>query len=95
MSNIDDLELRGPERTLLAVEVSSRRDELERNKAVPVVVSGSLDIEQKSPPEPATRLRRILALWPWAFFALAGVATLAWAIALGWAAYALVRWLVG
>jgi hypothetical protein len=64
------------------------------NEAVADAVSGLLDIEQKSPPEPATRLRRILALWPWAFFALAGVVTLAWAIALGWAAFALIRWLV-
>jgi hypothetical protein len=66
-----------------------------RNKAVSVDVSGSLDIEQKSPIESATRLRRILALWPWAWLALAGVVTLAWAIALGWAAFAFVGWIVG
>jgi hypothetical protein len=74
--------------------LSARREELERNKAAPVDVSGSMDIEQKSPTKPATGLRRILALWPWAFFAFAGVVTLAWAIALGCAAFAFVRWLV-
>jgi hypothetical protein len=58
-------------------------------------VSDSLDIKQKSPHEAATRLRRVLALWPWAFLALAGALTLAWAIALCWAAFALVRWLAG
>jgi hypothetical protein len=57
--------------------------------------SGSLDIEQKSPTEPATRVQRILALWPWAWLAFAGVVTLAWAIGLGWAAFAFVRRLVG
>jgi hypothetical protein len=75
--------------------LSSRRDELERNKAVPVVVSGSSDVEQKSPTKPTTGLRRILALWPWAFFAFAGVITLAWVIALCWAVVTLVRWIVG
>jgi len=89
-----DLELRSPERTLLAVKsVSSRRDEPVRNETVPDDVSGSLDIKQKSPSKPATGLRRLL--WPWAWFALVGVATLGWVIGLGWAAFALVRWLAG
>jgi len=35
------------------------------------------------------------AIWPWALLVLAGVITAAWAIAVGWAAVALVRWLVG
>jgi hypothetical protein len=46
-------------------------------------------------PEPATGLRRIRSLWPWAYLALAGVITLGWAIWLGWAAVALVQWLIG
>jgi hypothetical protein len=57
--------------------------------------SGSLGIEQKSRTKPATRVQRILALWQWAWLAFAGVVTLAWAIALCWAAFAFIRWLVG
>jgi hypothetical protein len=60
----------------------------------PDVTSGLSDIEQKMPTQPATRAQRILALWPWAFLALAGLITLAWAIALYWGALAIVRWLV-
>jgi hypothetical protein len=70
------------------------RDEPVRNKPALEVVPDSLDIEQKSPTEPATRLLRVLALWPWAWLAFAGVVTLAWAVALCWAAFAFVRWLV-
>lgn len=67
----------------------------DRNKGTLDDVSGSLDIEQKPPIEPATGLRRISALWPWAFLAVAGVLTLAWVMGLGWIAVALVRWLAG
>jgi hypothetical protein len=66
-----------------------------RTKAVPVDASALQDNEQRSPIQPATRVQRIKALWPWAFLAFAGVITLAWAIGLGWAAFAFVRWLVG
>ena len=58
-------------------------------------VSGSLVDEQTSPIKPATSLRRLLALWPWVWLAMMGVATLGWMIGLGWVAVALVRWLVG
>jgi len=55
-----------------------------------------LDIEQKSPTEAATDSRRLrAALWPWTWFALAGVATLGWVFGIGWAAVALVQWLAG
>jgi hypothetical protein len=54
-----------------------------------------MDIEQKPPTEPTTGLRRIRALWPWAWLALAGVLTLAWTLGLGWGAVAFFRWLVG
>jgi hypothetical protein len=57
-------------------------------------VSGSLEIEQKSPIQPTTRPRRILAFWPWAWLALAGFVTIAWAIALGGAAFGFVQWIV-
>ncbi len=80
--NIGDFELRSPE---------ALRDELARNKAAPADVLGSFDIEQRSP---ATGLRRLGALWPLAWLALAGVATLGWIIGLGWAAVALVGWLI-
>ena len=50
---------------------------------MPVDPSALDDIEPKSPIESATRLRRILGLWPWAWLAFAGVITRAWAIALG------------
>ena len=84
------------ERTLLEVKpVSSPQPEPVRNEGALGDVSGSLDIERKPPTEPATGLHRITALWPGAFLALAGAVTLAWAIGLGWAAVALVRWLVG
>ena len=66
-----------------------------RKKPELEVVCGSLDIEQKSPIEPANRTRRILALWPWAWLAFAGVVTLGWAIALGGVAFAFVEWMVG
>ena len=93
--NLGHFKLPNLERALATIKpLPSPQEEPVRNKTLPVVVSASLDIEQKSPPEPATGLRRILALWPWAWLAFAGAATLAWAIALGWAAFALVRWIV-
>jgi hypothetical protein len=88
-------ELRNSERTLSTIKpLPSPREEPVRNKAALEIVSGSLDIEQKSPTKPATRLQMVLALWPWALLALTGVITAAWAIALCWAAFALVRWLI-
>jgi hypothetical protein len=57
------------------------------------VVSGSVDVEQKSPTAPATGLRR--ARWPWAWLAVTGVVTLGWLIGIGWAAVEFVRWLWG
>jgi hypothetical protein len=74
---------------------SPPREETVRNAAALKIVSGSMDIEQKSPIEPATGLQRIGALWPWAWLVFAGVITFAWAIALWRAASVLVRWLVG
>jgi hypothetical protein len=49
----------------------------------------------QSTAEPATGLRRLSWVWPWVWLALMGVATLGWMIGLGWAAVALVRWLIG
>jgi hypothetical protein len=73
---------------------ASLRDEPARKKPELEVVSGSLDIEQESPIEPATGMRRIFALWTWAWLAFAGVVTVAWAIALGWAAFAFAQWIL-
>ena len=70
------------------------RDEPVRSKPVLEVISGSLDLKQTLPVQPATQTRRILAHWPWAWLALAGVVTIAWAIALGWAAFGFVQWIV-
>jgi hypothetical protein len=42
-----------------------------------------------------TESRRAKAVWPWAWLALEGVATIGWMIALGWAAVAFARWLLG
>jgi hypothetical protein len=72
----------------------SPRDEPVWKKPAFEVVTGSLVIEQKSSIEPATRMRRILGLWTWIWLALAGVVTVAWAIALGGAAFAFVQWIV-
>ena len=66
-----------------------------REKPELAVVCASLDIEQKSAIERATRMRWIFALWTWVWLALAGVVTVAWAIALGWAAFAFVEWIFG
>ena len=56
------------------------------------VVSGSLDVEQKSPTAPTTGPRQ--ARWPWAWLAVTGVVTLGWLIGIGWVAVKLVRWLI-
>jgi hypothetical protein len=81
-------------RILSTIErLPSPRDGPVRKKPELELVSGSLDIEQKS--LPATRTRRILAFWPWAWLALAGVVTVAWAIVLGGVAFAFVQWIVG
>ena len=40
-----------------------------------------------------TGLRRAKAVWPWAWLALEGVATVGWLIAIGWATVAFARWL--
>jgi hypothetical protein len=61
----------------------------------PIPLPDGLLIEPKSTAEPATGLGRLSALWPWVWLALMGVATLGWMIGLGWAAVALVRWLIG
>jgi hypothetical protein len=84
------------ERILSTIKpLPSPRDGPVRKKPEFEVISGSLDIERKSPIEPATRTGRILALWPWAWLAFAGAVTVAWAIALGGVAFAFVQWIVG
>jgi hypothetical protein len=92
--NIGDFELRSPKPNPINDQSpSSRREGPVRNKAMPDDVSGSMGIEQKSPAEPATGLRR--ALWPWAWLVVTGVATLGWLIGICWGGVALVRWLAG
>jgi hypothetical protein len=92
MAKVADLERRTSERTQLAAEsIPSRRDEPVQNKPVFLVLSGSLDVGQKSPAEPATRPWR--ALWPWAWLAVTGLVTLGWLIGIGWAAVELFQWL--
>jgi hypothetical protein len=93
--NLGPFKLPNSERTLSTIEPPPLPKETVRNQAALEVVSGSLDIEPKASSEPATRLRRILSAWPWAWLALAAVATLGWAIALCWGALTLVQWLVG
>jgi hypothetical protein len=66
-----------------------------RNKTMPDDVSDSMDIEQKLPTEPATGLRRLKELWPWAWLVVTGVATFGWLIGICWVGVALVRWLAG
>ena len=68
------------------------RKEPVQNKVMPDPVLGSTNTEQKSPTEPKIGLRRLKALWPWAWIALTGVATLGWLIGIGWSAVALARW---
>jgi hypothetical protein len=69
------------------------QDEQLRKKPAFEVVSGALG--PKRLVQPVTPLGRVLAHWPWAWLAFAGVVTIAWAIALGWATFAFVQWLVG
>jgi hypothetical protein len=90
-----DFELRSPKPNLIDDDqsLSSRREGPVRNKALPDGVSGSMDIEKKSPTQPATGLRR--ALWPWAWLVVTGVATLGWLIGIGWAGFKLAQWLAG
>jgi hypothetical protein len=71
----------------------SKQDEPVQTKPTLEVIPGSSDQEQKSV-QRATSVRRILAHWPWAWLALAGVVTIAWSIALCWAAFAYVQWIV-
>jgi hypothetical protein len=73
----------------------SAQEELARNKAMLDDVSNSLDIEHESPTRRLSGLQRLIALWPWAWLALVVVASVGWAIGLGWAAVALVGWLIG
>ena len=72
----------------------SPQDEPVRKKPTFEVILGSLDSEQKSAVQPATSIWQILAHWPWAWLAFAGVVTIAWAIALCWAAFGFVQWIV-
>jgi len=61
---------------------------------MPGDVLGLVDIEPKKLVEPTTGLRRLRALWPWAWLALAGAASVGWLIAIGWTAVTTVRWLL-
>jgi hypothetical protein len=89
---MSDFELRSPKPNLADdPSLSSGREQPVRNKGMPDGVSGSMDIEKKSPTEPTTGLRR--ALWPWAWLAVTGVVTLGWLIGICWAGFELVRWL--
>jgi hypothetical protein len=59
--NMSDFELRSPKPNLADdPSLSSGREGPVRNKAMPDGVSGSMDIEKKSPTEPTTGLRRAL-----------------------------------
>jgi hypothetical protein len=83
-----------PQRILSTIKpLSAPRDEPVRAKLPLEFISGSLDLEPKSLVQPATGVRGILAHWPSAWLALAGVVTVAWASALGWAAFSFVDWI--
>jgi hypothetical protein len=62
---------------------------------MPGTLSGSVNINSKLPDERATRLQKRAPIWPYAWLATVGVATVGWVFALGWAAMTLVRWLLG
>jgi hypothetical protein len=68
------------------------QDEPVRKRPTFEVIFGSLEIEQKFV-QPASSIWRILAHWPRAWLALAGAVTIAWAIALGWAAFSFIDWI--
>src|ERR1700736_6129436 len=97
MTNLGDLELSTRERSLSKADtmpadaMPSRRDELAQSAAPLAVHFCPLDIDEKSQAAPATGHRRVL--WPWAWLAVTGVATLGWLIGIGWAAVELVEWL--
>ena len=55
-----------------------------------------VDLMNIEPPhEPPMGVRRSKPLWPWAWLALEGVATVGWLIAIAWATVAFARWLLG
>jgi hypothetical protein len=92
--NMGDFELQNPKQNLIDDQSWwSRREEPVLDKSLPDGLSGSVDIKQKSPAEPATGLRR--ALWPWTWFAVTGVVTLGWWIGICWTGFELARWLAG
>jgi hypothetical protein len=62
---------------------------------MPGTLSGSVNVKSKLPNERAMGLRRRAPLWPYAWLALEGVATVVWVFALGWAAITFFGWLVG
>jgi hypothetical protein len=90
---IGNFELRSPE-PLDAPSLLPPQEQPAGNKAVPGDVLGLTNIERKKPIEPRPGLRRRRAMWPWAWLALTGVATVGWLIAMGWTAVTLVRWLL-
>jgi hypothetical protein len=61
---------------------------------MPGTVSGSMNIQPKLPDEPVMGLRTRRAIWPWVWLVLAGIATVGWLLAIGWAALTFVRWLL-
>jgi hypothetical protein len=67
----------------------------ERNRFVDAIMSktlsGPANIEPKLPNEQTTSLRRRAPIWPYAWLALVGIATVGWALALGWVAIILGR----
>src|ERR1700731_828840 len=81
--------LNRPERTVsTTTHPPSQRDKTFPNRIGPRAVS---NIAPKLPAEPATAFRRPRAIWPWAWLALTGVATVGWFVAIGWTAFTLVR----
>jgi hypothetical protein len=65
-----------------------------RNKDVPGIVDVSVNFKSELPTEPqhATTKPR-LAIWPYAWLALTGVAMAGWLVGIVWLAVLLVRWL--
>jgi hypothetical protein len=58
-------------------------------------LSGSVNIKPKLQDERAMGSRKRAPIWPYAWLALEGVATVGWVFALGWAAITLLGWLLG